>query len=200
MGQMTAQDRKTYQRLREMGILRDVDAHRIPMEQGAILVCCSDGDQFDDVYANVAQAVLEHRPNPRIHLQAQPGGALIMPEDSPLNLRSRGLNMVEDVCAGYGLKGISVVALYAHVPCGAATLAGLTLEEVISLLVRAKLRLKTEALGRGIPLKVACFLHVDRGHEVKRTYFISAGAWQLLMPRRPSDTEALKPPTRLTGS
>jgi hypothetical protein len=201
MGKLTEQDWEAYQKLRKMRILCDVDAHRIPMEQGVILVFCSDGDQSDDTCATVAQHCLEHRPNPRIHMQAQPGGALLIPEDSPLNLRNRGLNLVEDICVGYQLKGISTVALYAHAPCGAATLANLSLEEVINLLVRAKLRLKTHAMGLGIELKAACFLHIDRGTQGgKRTYFVSAGAWQLLRPRRPSDAEALKPLIRLSDS
>ena len=187
MAHLSAKDREAYLFLRGRGLLKDVDAHRIDMLKGAICVTCSCGDYFDDAYANIAMTCLEHRPSPRICLLSQRGGALVIPGDSLLNQRYRGDNLVQDICQSHEEEGINVIALYAHAPCTAATKAGYELVETIDLLVRAKVSLKTESLSYSNRIRIACFVHVDRGHdEGPRTYFVSADEWQLLYCKEPT--------------
>jgi len=43
---------------------------------------------------------------------------------------------------------------------------------------------KTEAFGHNAEIKVACFVHIDRGQEEgPRTYFVSADEWRLVYRR-----------------
>lgn len=181
MGDLSAKDREAYLFLRGRGLLKDVDAHRIDMRKGVVCVACSCGDYFDDAYANIAMTCLEHRPNPRICPFLQRGGALVIPSDSLLNQRYRSDNLVQDIFQSLEEERINVVALYAHAPCTVAAKAEYDLVETIDQLVRAKVGLKTESLKYGGKIKIACFVHVDRGQdEGPRTYFVSADEWQLV--------------------
>lgn len=178
MGTLTSDDREIYLYLRGKGLLKDVDAHRINLTDGAILVTCADGDQLPDIFGNFSEACLAHRATPRVHVLGLNGGALLLPRDTPLNTANReDLVLLSHIRTAIKLKNIRTVALYAHAPCGAAGLAKLSLLEVVNMLAKAKARVKEE-----IPeSKVACFMHVDRGaEEGKRTYFISGAEINLL--------------------
>ena len=189
MGKLTAQDRETYLYLRGLGILKDVMPRKLPAEdakRGMILTCCADGDQFDDTYAHLAQACLEYMPWPRIHPLPRMGGAIVIPRDSPLHREHYGADLVQDILDSYRIKEISLVVLYAHAPCGAATKASLSLAQVLNWLAKAKVELKRTAESQKLPLKVACFVHIDRGaEEGRRTYFFPVGEWQLLTASHP---------------
>ncbi len=183
---LTAEDRETYLYLRGKGVLKDEEVHRVPMSKGTTLVCCADGDQFDDLYANLAGMCLQKMPWPRIHTLTCHGGALIIPSDSPLNKGFRGVNMIEDIVDAWSMKGTEMVALYAHAPCGAATKIGMSLAQILDNLVQAKLELKQALLKAGATTKVVCLVHIDRGaEEGKRTYFLSAAEWQLMTRHNP---------------
>ncbi len=174
-GHLSNEDREAYNRLRKQEILLDVDAHRLNLADGVILVACSDGDQLPDIFSNISHSFAGQRSSPRIHTIALNGGALLLPEDSPLVTAHREDEvLLEHIKVARELKNIHTVALYTHAPCGAGTLAGLTLEQELNLLLAAKVRIKEHLPG----IKAACFCHIDRG-ESKRTYFVSRNKWIL---------------------
>lgn len=195
MLRLTPADRGTYLYLRGKGILKDEEVQKVPIRNGSTLVCCADGDQFDDLYANLAGMCLQKMPWPRIHTLTCHGGALIIPSDSPLNKGFRGVNMIEDIVDAWSIKGTEMVALYAHAPCGAATKIGMSLAQILDNLVRAKLELKQALAKAGANTKVVCLVHIDRGEgEGKRTYFLSVAEWQLLTKHNPIAPGRLWPP------
>lgn len=175
MGHLSDKDRQTYARLRKQHILDDVDTHRLDLSAGVILVTCSDGDQILDTISHAMRLFDEQSIKPRIHLIALNGGGLLVSEKSPLVANKReDLIILEHIAVAQKLKGINTVALYTHAPCGAGTLASLTLEQEIDLLLAAKTRLKETVSG----IRAACFCHIDRGDD-KRTYFVSKNRWIL---------------------
>ncbi len=176
MGHLSDEDRQAYSKLRERQILINVDAHRLDLSAGVILVACSDGDQLPDIFNNLSHSFEGQRPTARIHTIALNGGALLLPANSPLVTPHREDEvLLEHIRVARELKGIDTVALYTHAPCGAGGMAGLTLEQEIDLLLSAKSRIKEEL----IDVKVACFCHIDRGDD-KRTYFVSRNRWILM--------------------
>lgn len=199
MLRLTIQDRATYLYLRGKGILKDEEVRRVPIHKSSTLVCCADGDQFDDLYANLACMCLHTMPWPRIHTLTCHGGALIIPSESPFNKGFRGVNMIEDIVDAWSMNGTEMVALYAHAPCSAATKIGMSLAQILDNLVRAKLELKQTLAKAGATTKVVCLVHIDRGEgEGKRTYFMSAAEWQMLtkynpiVPNRPWPAQLVK--------
>lgn len=110
---------------------------------------------------------------------------MLLASGSPLNtwLREDEI-LLQHIAIARQLKEIDTVVLYAHAPCGAATLHQLSFIHVLETLRRAKIRLKTV----DDKIKVACFCHIDYGHDKKRTYFFSTEAFKrakpALAPRR----------------
>lgn len=175
MGYLNEADRELIRRLRSEGVLIDVDAHRLDMKNGVIMVTCSDGDQIADIFGTQSRFVQECRSDPRVHTIALNGGAIAIPQNSPLNFDVRKDEVIiYDIRGAMELKGINTIALYGHAPCGAAGLCCLDVLNVMELLVEGKERLKREI---GDSVKVACFVHVDY-HDSKRTYFMSADSWR----------------------
>lgn len=202
MGQLTVADKQSAAYLRKLGVLKDVVPNRIPEEMasnGFILNCCADGDEFHDLHTHLAEVCLEHRDTPRIHVLSRMGGALVIPPSSPLYREGYAKDLVDDILASYRIKGINFVALYAHAPCGAATLANITLAEELEILAEAKTELKRIAHSAGIELKVACLFHIDRG-DSKRTYFFPVGQWRLLTRSKPVRRGEPWPPTQQADS
>lgn len=173
-------DRELVRRMRECGVLRDADGHRLDQTSGVIVVACADGDQMPDLFRFQSAMSEGHRQDPRIHTIALNGGALLIPESSPIAMVGEDRVILEHVRGAQTLKGISTVALYAHAPCGMAYGAALSFEAVIGLLMRAKTRVKEAVPG----LKVACFCHVDKGDGNRRTYFVSRDAHEQWRARR----------------
>jgi hypothetical protein len=98
----------------------------------------------------------------------------LIPERSPLNQqRHEDLILLHHIEVARELKFIDVIALYAHIPCGAASMKKLDAHQVINLLIEAKLRLKATLRD----VMVGCFLHIDKGGGNKRTYFVSKKRW-----------------------
>lgn len=175
---LSPRDREIIQALRgEAGVLCDIAGRRLNPAKGVIMVACADGDQMADVFERQAGICRDHSRDrlPRVHTLALNGGALLIPKGSPVinpDHPEDGV-LLSHLQAGMRLKDIPTIVLYAHCPCGAASLASLAVESVIDLLMRAKERVKKEIDGA----KVACFFHVDRGHGNKRTYFVSREKW-----------------------
>lgn len=174
---LTREDRETIREFRTRGILQDVEAHRLDQKEGVILVTCGDGDRFFDIFNYQVRMQAGHRVHPRIHLLSWNGGPLTLAENSPVNhipgASDVFLKHVEDA---HRLKTIHSVALKAHAPCGAAYGASLSFRRVVELLFSAKYRVK-KCTPPGTT--VACFLHVDYGDMLRRTYYIDHKGWFL---------------------
>ena len=174
-GKLSQEDRALIRELRDVGVLRDVDGHRLDQRNGVILVTCADGDQFYDVFRYQCETQTEYRSDPRIHSLSWNGGALACAPCSPTNKKKHADGIfLDQIADARALKDIDVVALYAHAPCGAAAMNHVPLVTVIALQMRAKIKVKT--LNEGIT--VACFFHVDYGNGTKRTYFLSREKWE----------------------
>ena len=174
MAHISENDIKIISAMRKFGVLDDIDPHRLAQEQGIIPIPCADGDQMIDIFQHQLKIALEGGVAPRPHQLSLNGGALLIAEESPLNKELReDLVLLAHIRGAMVLKKIRTVVLYAHAPCGAAGLAGLSFERCIDLLMKAKARVKKEIPG----MKVACFCHVDRKGK-KRTYFVSKEKWE----------------------
>lgn len=177
MPEIKEEDRAIVKQFRDDGILRDVETHRLDHSRGVILVCCADGDQLPDIFAHHSGICEAQESRPRIHTLSLNGGSLLIPEGSPLNKERReDLTYLHHIEVATVLKHIHTVALYAHIPCGAAGMYRLGAQDVVDMLMRAKLRIKQQIAEA----KVGCFLHVDKGAGNKRTYFVSRHDWSRL--------------------
>lgn len=176
---LSEHDHELYKRLRRSSdggrILEDIEPHRLPVNQGVILVTCSDGDHFSDIFTHLGQVITGCGHAPRIHTIALNGGPLSIHPKSPLNLNGESEVLTRHITAASAMKGINTVALLPHVPCGAAAGARLPLEHVIDLLLHAKLWLEEQAPH----LDVRHFLQVDVPHHRELTYFVSSHRWNM---------------------
>lgn len=175
MGHLSKQDRDFARALRLANVFQDVASKELDLSNGVIIVPCADGDQMPDLFTYELGLFADLGIPPRVHEIALNGGALLIPKDSQVRREgSEDRVLLQHLKDAQTLKGIDLVMLYAHAPCGAAALGGLDLKSVVALLVAAKARIKSE-----IPtLKVAAFLHMDWGEGKKRTYFVSREKWE----------------------
>lgn len=182
----------TFGQLRDCGVLTKINGHRLDARQGAIFVPCGDCDKLPDILRHMTEQL-----TPRLHRVALNGGPLVI--DSPLSEITRrgrtshqGDVMIDNILGGMRLKDIETVALVAHAPCGLALDVGLSSVEIIRYLVAAKRAVKRAGEDEGVPMRVACFLHITWQEEGDRTYFVSREAaerWltnpSRLLPSRP---------------
>lgn len=161
--------------LRKAGALQDVNKHLVDQSNGVILITCSDGDRFPDIFEYQVAMQSGQRSDSRIHVFAWHGGAIACTPCSPINsIKHADRIFLDQIRVAREMKGINTVALYAHAPCGAAAANDVDLEKVIALLIRAKTKIKS--LNKGI--EVFPFFHVDYGDCRKRTYFLSRPHWE----------------------
>ena len=155
--------------LREAGVLQDSGTQKLDLRKGVILVHCADGDQVHDKYTHMVKAFEALGIAPRTHILSLNGGALRIPANSPLNAKVQHHHVyMENIVEARTLKGIDSIQLGVHYPCGAATLAGLSVIDCLMLLHQARM----DVLGLNHGVTVVCTLHVDYGDNRKRTYQI----------------------------
>lgn len=173
MGKLSQEDLKLIVLLKAEGVLVPVNPDKIKLEQGVILTSCSDGDQMPDIFTYHLNMSLGQGLQPRIHLVALNGGGLLIPTQSQLvQDHHEDVILLKHIADACKLKGINTVLLYAHAPCGAAGLAGLTLEQVFGLHVQAV------KLLRALPdLQVISLFHIDDG-RYKRSWFFNTAKWE----------------------
>ncbi len=160
---------------RKFGVLRDIENHCLDQANGAILITCSDADQFAEVFQHQCGMQTVHRPHPRIHVFGWHGGPLACAPCSPVNKRKHAHSVfLDQISDARVLKDIHAVASRAHAPCGAARMNHIEIEQEMALHMRAKQQIKT--LNQGIV--VAPFFDVDYGDGRKRTYFVSRESWE----------------------
>lgn len=175
--QVTTQDADVLRRLRDEGIIEEVRAGAMHLEEGMIVVSCADGDQMEDEFEHLRALFHHASASARIHLLALNGGALLISPHWPNT--SAGNVLVEHIRQAEELKGTKTVALFTHVPCGAAGIVKWGVAQLIDQLINAKQRLKE----KNPSITVICLLHVDwskcnGGDDPrKRTYHIKKEAW-----------------------
>lgn len=177
MMKMSPEEIRFFERLREAGVLEDVNGNRPDASKGVILVTCADGDQMADIFNHTGNLT------PRLHTLSLNGGGLILPPESPANTsfvcscerRETALGdiFMEQIATARRLKGIDLVALHVHFPCGIARAHEMAPQQLMELLVSAKDRLKREMKG----IKVCAFIHIAWPDDRKRTYFVSREKW-----------------------
>ncbi|MFH1246215.1 MAG: hypothetical protein V1489_00370, partial [Candidatus Liptonbacteria bacterium] len=87
--ELSSIDARWFETLRFFNILENVCSDRLRLERGVILVGCGDGDQFDDLYGQLARVNQCWRLDSRIHPCTRNGGAPRLVSDSPLNRHGR---------------------------------------------------------------------------------------------------------------
>lgn len=172
MTRLDEENKRHFKSLRYGKVLRDVEGRRLEGRIG--VVTCGDGHQIGDILGYQVAVCGEHREDPVVHVLALNGGALLIPEDSPLNndFPTTDLLLLEQMRVAKDVKDLSIFALYTHHPCAMAARVGLTLPQQINLLLEAKRRVKQTMPG----VKAACFCHVDHfslnGEQKRRTYYV----------------------------
>ncbi|HBO99935.1 MAG: hypothetical protein UU48_C0002G0063 [Candidatus Uhrbacteria bacterium GW2011_GWF2_41_16] len=160
--------------LRKNGVFLEIDNRFRNLETGMIAVPCADCDQRVDLIRHAESLFEEQNLPTRIHPLGLNGGAILIPEWSPLNINGEdGRVLMRHIRDAAVLKHIGLLVLYGHYPCGAAGLAKLSLEETVNLLMSAEGLVKETMSG----MRVDAFFHVDYRNK-KRTYFVSHRAWK----------------------
>jgi hypothetical protein len=175
VSQLSAEDRALIEELRAFGVFQDIDEHRLDQSNGVMLITCSDGDRFPDIFQHQARMQADCRPDPRIHVFAWHGGVLACAPVSPINARKDAHRVfLDQITVARSMKQIDVIPIYAHAPCGAAALNHVGLEQVLTLQFEAKNQIKKENPG----IVVFPFFHVDYGDGKCRSYFLSRQKWE----------------------
>jgi hypothetical protein len=156
--QISNTDTEIIRAMRTLGVLEEIDGHQLSevSEAGTILVTCSDGDHFHDVFHHHCH----HSASTRHHPLAAAGGPIA-------GLLSRDSNLLDEVRTAVEAKQITTVALTAHVPCAKAYGAEMTMRDVMAALLEKK-----ELIRQHFPrMTIRMFCHVSNG--TKRTYFVN---------------------------
>lgn len=168
--------------LKDESIFIDVDSKKIntPKEKGGeIMVICSDGDQFSDMYGHrMAESGTMDPLHHRIHIIALAGGPLLLAPASPIYHPI----MIDQIHGALTLKCIPNIVLYGHAPCGAPSLVGtkLNIKQMLRLLIQGKEEIEKTLSQCSLSLPkvtITCYFHVDNGED-KRTYEIDLEKWK----------------------
>ncbi len=173
--------------LKAAGVLRPIEEDILLKHQQVYIVFCGDGKHSLDLTRYHAMRCGIHHENDDnlFHKCALNGGALCVSSHSPLaNLEGLPQDRVLLMNLEYALmlKGNDgQIAMYSHAPCGAATLAGHSLLDIVDHGLRAKLRVRTIFRSDIFHGTVGSYLHVCKmvDGEIKRnTYFASKAKWE----------------------
>lgn len=169
--------------LRQAGVLVPVSQAALTAAQSRTsMIPCADGHHFADLYTTHAALCGEHE-DPMHHPLSLNGGALLLPEDSPLRLRDDGGYDDEDYILLKHLKGAiqlktpRAIILYAHAPCGMVQMHGLSIYEEFELLVKAKQRVREFVYPYGVS-DVRAWFHVAYPDGARKTYHFKREAWE----------------------
>ncbi len=180
MSQISGKDLELISELRDAEVLQSIKGHLIDQQNGVILVTCSDGDRFPEIFQHQIRLQADCRSDPRIHVLAWHGGALACATHSPINRRRDAHNVfLDQIKDARELKSIDTVVLEAHYPCGAACLFDVSLERCLALQIGAKMNVRR--LNNGI--RVSCFFPVYNG-EKQQTFFFSREKWEIWAQKR----------------
>ena len=176
MLELTEQDLALLQDWHKYAVLRDLDRNLLDEGEGAMLVTCSDGNHFHDVFGHHRETKLRSGicRDSRIHPFSWHGGALRLAPNTPVNsFPNEDQVWMKEVVDGWNM-GYGQVALYCHMRCKKATLCNVSSLEVVSIQMQTKKLVKQHCPG----IIAACFLHVAYSPVVKRTSFIERVSWE----------------------
>lgn len=166
--------------LRAEEVLRDIDPDQLPKrEVGWLLISCSDGHRFRELFAYHLQTCGE---SPCHHPLAYPGGAVVLGEGSPLAQTRRGFSADEVMLDGIDESlrierlGINNIAAYTHFPCSAAQGAQLSPIQQLNLFRSGITRIRKLYPG----VSVVPFCHVRHTNGSHRTYWVDFKAYDAL--------------------
>ncbi|HUQ30255.1 MAG TPA: hypothetical protein VM103_01920 [Candidatus Paceibacterota bacterium] len=169
--------------LRDKGVLEEINCEMLDnARQGAILIPCADGHHFHDLFNHHTSICGAQHSAPMQHPLSLNGGALLIPEESPLRHQSDGSYTPDDEVllrhleGAIGLKKPKAVILYAHAPCGMARLHLLSVDDEFTLLAAAKERVRTRIAPLGVT-DVRLWFHVCYADSKRRTYQFRRHAW-----------------------
>lgn len=176
MGQtISTADLVFIEQMKKADILGNHIPERLHVEDGVILVCCSDGDQFDKVMDHMRDAAIATGAKPRIHTFANHGGALLVSPDFHLFCKHGNISdfLLTQLAQAKAMKEINTIVLSVHAPCGAAAMSQMNVVQLINHMMRAKNLVKERLHG----VKVLCVLFVDYGSGNKQSYTIARKDW-----------------------
>lgn len=174
MKELSSNDEATVRALRAANVLQDIASHRLDQKDGVILLTCSDGDHFFDIFSRQLEMQQGQCHDKRIHVLAWHGGSLRLVAGSPANKQPNEHEIfLEEVQFARNGKGMNTVALYAHAVCGKADACDIDFLRLMRLHMQAKNAVKQ--MNNGI--SVACFLHITYPDMRRRTYFVSRPHW-----------------------
>ncbi len=166
---MESRDEKQYAHILALrNDLKVLDEHQpagLPEDAVMVAISCADGHRIKDIFDH-------HHDTQKcnIHLLALNAGALLLSEACPENNDfpwAQGLRqMVLKSCA---IKKTKFVALGSHWPCAVAMEHGLSVDDVLTMTLHARLKLKE----LDPTLQVYCFFHVAHLDGRPRTYSIA---------------------------
>ncbi|MBU6321764.1 MAG: hypothetical protein KGI78_02820 [Patescibacteria group bacterium] len=173
--------------LRDAGVLQTVDEGMMARaREGTIFIPCADGHHFDDLFrTHLRLCGCPDNEDRMHHPLSLNGGALLLPESSPLRRLDDGSYGPDDevllrhLVGAIKLKQPQSIILYAHAPCGMARLFGLSIMEEFELLVRAKQRVREHVTPYGVT-DVRAWFHVYYSDDRNRkTYHFRRDIWEL---------------------
>ncbi len=189
-------DLELAKKLRDSGVLVEIQQELLPLNNGIIVVGCADGDQFCDRFDYLRQMLQDAGAQVRPHFITRHGGALRLVKDSPLNARGRqtDLDLLDEIEEAMSLKKIYTILLETHCKCGKCAHHGIDVETALALLTHAKERV----LSSFNNVTVATICHVDWAPNRKRYYKFCQSAWlrHSGSVNRPQDTPKRVAPVR----
>lgn len=157
--------RERVSEFQDRGILLPLEGHIMPSK--VLIVMCADGHQLIDKLGQHVLSCSKHCLDGDMvfHLLTDHGGAAVIPLDSPMGAGGDSERLVRKIGEGLRLKDLKNVALYVHVPCGAAAVHDVSFIQLLSLLAKAKRELRD-----AYPWveKIGCYLHVDERTSTQR--------------------------------
>ena len=204
--ELTAEDRKMITIMRGMGILQNVEGHRLDRSNGVILITCADGDRFSDLFKNEVAMMQDQHDDPRVHVFGWISGTIRFFR----NLFYRVVAMMQDQHDAprvhvFGWNGGAIrlshrpskpvpddlIDPFAEVAAArkmkmintialyAHAPCGAAYANHIGILtvIERQMMAKDNLKDTNPGVKVACFLHVHHAMGRDRTYFISRNTW-----------------------
>jgi len=177
---LTAHEKRCINKLIELGLFTRVMPEKLGIGKGVIIVPCSDGHQFGDLYRHITDMCKQAADTELIHPVALNGGAMLMSghltaEDGVLD----GDAIFRSIIKANKMNRGKDVIIYAHFPCGIARENCVGVVDQGLYLMMAKKRLKEAAPN----LEIECLFHIDMYDEVeggthkRRTYFMPKELW-----------------------
>ncbi len=161
--------------LRASNVLSDISPERIRSNNGAVLVCCGDGDLFADKYERTQKTCK----SVRIHPVVINGGGLNLARMSPLTSKLPVDEvLIQQIVKACTLKKMNTVIVYGHWPCGVAKEANLKIYGSLRMLLEGIARLRLHFAEEKMSCQIVPKFHVLWGNNKRRSYFLSRKNWE----------------------